>query len=86
MAPVAVPGGRSIFRSDPALYPAPPVPIGAGIVLSGKLPHWLYTGLALTYHAAPWLALYQPQLNGAVIVHSRTEKFKRGALLPITAY
>ena len=41
-----------------------------GVVLSGKLPHWLWTGLALAYRQAPWLAVYQPQVGGAVVVHS----------------
>ena len=48
----------------------PPVPAGFGVVLSGKLPHWLYTSLALTYRAAPWIAVYQPQLECAVVVYS----------------
>ena len=47
----------------------PPVPSGMGIILSGKLSLWLYTSLALTYRAAPWLAVYQPQV-GAVVVYS----------------
>lgn len=48
----------------------PPVPAKRGIILSGKLPQWLYTSLALTYIQAPWLAVFQPQLNQAVIVRS----------------
>lgn len=48
----------------------PPVPAGFGVVLGGKLPHWLYTSLALTYRAAPWIAVYQPQLGCAVVVYS----------------
>jgi CRISPR-associated protein Csx3 len=51
----------------------PPVPAGFGVVLSGKLPHWLYTSLALTYRAAPWIAVYQPQLECAVVVYSADE-------------
>ena len=59
----------------------PPVPPDQGIVLSGKLPLWLYTALALTYTSCasisfsfPWLAVYQPQLgkgDEAVVVSSR---------------
>lgn len=48
----------------------PPVPAGLGVILSGKLTHWLYTSLALTHRAAPWIAVYQPQLGCAVIVYS----------------
>jgi CRISPR-associated protein Csx3 len=49
---------------------APPIPAGTGVVLSGKLPLWVYTSLALTYRAAPWIAAYQPQLNCAVVAYS----------------
>ncbi len=48
----------------------PPVPPQAGIILSGKLPLWLYTSLAITYRAAPWIAVYQPSLECAVVVCS----------------
>lgn len=46
----------------------PALPVGRGVVLSGQLPLWLYTGLARSYRQAPWLAIYQPQLNGALVV------------------
>ena len=50
----------------------PPVPPEQGVVLSGKLPFWLLTGLALAYRRARWLAVYQPQVGGSVVVHSPT--------------
>lgn len=49
---------------------APPAPAGLGVILSGKLPLWLYTSLALTYRTAPWIAVYQPQLECAVVIYS----------------
>lgn len=49
---------------------APDLPAGAGLILGGKLPHWLLNGLALAYRNQPWLAVYQPQIPGAVIIHS----------------
>jgi CRISPR-associated protein Csx3 len=61
---------------------APPIPARSGVVLSGKLPLWLYTSLALTYHAAPWLAAYQPQV-GVVVVHSTTPAHTAGDVLPL---
>ncbi|HDD24131.1 MAG TPA: hypothetical protein ENF52_01685, partial [Chloroflexi bacterium] len=48
----------------------PPLPAGMGVTLSGKIPHWLYTGLALAYRAAPWIAVYQPQIEAAVVCHT----------------
>ncbi len=47
----------------------PPFAAQGGVILSGKLPYWLYTSLAQTYADAPWLAVFQPQLAGAVVIH-----------------
>lgn len=49
----------------------PPVSAGKGLILSGKLPLWLYTSLAVTYAYTPWLAVYQPNANGAILVASQ---------------
>ncbi|MBC7222968.1 MAG: hypothetical protein H5T59_01605 [Anaerolineae bacterium] len=60
----------------------PRAPSGQGIVLSGKLPLWLWTGLALAYRRAPWLAVYQPQqAQHAVVVHSRARGVRPGDLV-----
>ena len=60
----------------------PPVPPDQGVVLSGKLPLWLYTALALTYASCaslPWLAVYQPQLEDkAVVVSSCSSEWSVG--------
>jgi len=50
--------------------PLPSVPANKGVILEGKGPAWLYTGLALFYYQAPWVAVYQPQLNRAVVAFS----------------
>lgn len=52
------------------IAPLPPVPQTKGVILSGKLPNWLQTGLALFYRQAPWVALYYPYLNQAVVIAS----------------
>jgi CRISPR-associated protein Csx3 len=61
----------------------PPVPPGPGVVLSGKLPHWLTTSLARTYRAAPWIAVYQPQLGGAVVIYSADSAHAVGDCVPV---
>ncbi len=48
----------------------PSLPTGAGVIIGGKIPHWLYTALTLAYRAAPWIAVYQPQLACAAVIHS----------------
>lgn len=49
----------------------PPVPETQGVILDGKLPIWLYTGLARYYRNAPWVALYYPQRNQAIVIASQ---------------
>lgn len=57
----------------------PPVPLDQGLVLSGKLPLWLWTALAITYRDVPWLAVYQPQWGDqAIVVSSHTPKWPPG--------
>ena len=77
--PHAWPDGVHLAFEVPATYLdhsampdwiVPMLPAHQGVILSGKLPYWLYTSLARTYHAQPWIAVYQPQLRGAVVVHS----------------
>lgn len=60
----------------------PPAPPATGVILSGRLPIWLFTSLAITYRAAPWLAVYQPPLGGSVVVYSADERVPVGAVLP----
>lgn len=64
---------------------APAIPSSKGVILSGKVPYWLTTSLAITYADAPWLAVYQPQLQGAVVVHSTVRSPTLGQRLPIAA-
>jgi CRISPR-associated protein Csx3 len=51
-----------------------------GIVLSGKLPHWLLVGAALAYRDHPWIAVWQAPLSDhAVIVCSCVDAYPLGA-------
>ena len=59
----------------------PKAPLDSGIILSGRLPLWLYTSLARTYQAHPWIAVYQPQLEAAVVVHSTESLYSSGACI-----
>jgi CRISPR-associated protein Csx3 len=64
----------------------PPVLPDAGVVLSGKLPLWLWTAAAVAYRSAPWLGIYQPQLHDrAVVVHSRDPHWIIGQLVSSAA-
>jgi CRISPR-associated protein Csx3 len=68
--------------------PFPPVPIERGLILDGRIPHWLVTALVRLYREAgvAWIACRQIQLEGAVVVASRTTEYAPGdfVLLPIS--
>jgi len=59
---------------------APTLLFDRGLILDGKLPYWLLTGLAQTYRYVPWLAVYQPQV-GDVVVMSRQPEIQVGSVL-----
>ncbi len=48
----------------------PPLPPTEGVILSGKLPQWLWAALARAADAL-WTAVFQPQVHGAVVIRSR---------------
>jgi CRISPR-associated protein Csx3 len=60
------------------IFPQPQGTEG-GLILDGKLPLWLWTALARSYDArAPWLAVLQPQIGGAVVVASHVPGVRVG--------
>lgn len=62
--------GAYLDRAEAEDLSVPFIPRDQGVVLSGKLPLWLWTGLALVYRAAPWVAVYQPQQHSRAVVVS----------------
>lgn len=66
--------------------PLPPLLQNQGIILNGKLPNWLYTSLTLFYRSAPWVGIYYPHLNQAIVVASRTDEGQHtiGQPLPLS--
>ena len=65
--------------------PFPPVPIEHGLILDGRIPHWLLTALVRLYNGmgVAWIACHQPQLKGAIVVVSRTRSHTIGDLISI---
>jgi len=62
----------------------PDIDVSHGLVISGRLPHWVLTGLVRAYADAPWIATYQPQFEtAAVIVVSRGFTRRVGDLEPV---
>ena len=69
---------------NPGGLPLPEPQISAGLILSGKIPNWLL--LAAARQFAPdfdWLAVYQPQLGGAVVVNSGNQAYPLGKIVSI---
>jgi CRISPR-associated protein Csx3 len=66
--------------------PLPAVLQNQGVILNGKLPNWLYTGLTLFYRSAAWVAVYYPPLNQAIVIASQAGAgpYSVGQSLPLT--
>ena len=59
----------------------PPLSTGLGVILSGKIPYWLYTSIAISYRDIPWIGVYQPQLKCAVIAYSTDPAYSVGGCI-----
>jgi CRISPR-associated protein Csx3 len=67
----------------------PALSIEKGVILNGKLPHWLVTALVHFYNTVvgvSWVACYSPQLESAVVVASRVATYTPGDLVRLPAY
>ena len=64
--------------ADQLVFPEPPS--GHGIIVSGKLPLWLFTALARFYAQknVPWIALHDASMNRAIIVYSQVAGYSIG--------
>jgi len=71
---------------QPESLPFPPVPLDTGVIISGKIPHWLLTALVRLYKEAgvAWIAPYHVPYNKAVVVYSRVETHRLGDLVPLS--
>lgn len=76
---MSIPSGY-LDRRDNDLISIPP--LDNAIILDGRLPTWLYAALARTYQTAPWIACYQPQIRGSVVVYSNSTQFPVGLVIP----
>lgn len=76
-------GSQYLDIDDPERIPLPPVSEGKGVILSGRIPHWLL--VAVCQHLAltqAWLAVYQPPLHAALVVWSQSKDYTVGQLIP----
>lgn len=63
----------------------PTLATDSGLILSGKMPHWLLTALVRAYQPRPWLAVYQPQktATGPIIVATQGNVYTVGQQLDV---
>ncbi len=63
----------------------PSLPAGRGVIIDGKIPHWLLTALVRLYAQADmaWIACHQPELKSAVVIASRDPAHAPGDMIPM---
>ncbi|MFL5663659.1 MAG: CRISPR-associated protein Csx3 [Ktedonobacteraceae bacterium] len=68
--------------ADQLVFPEPPP--HRGVVVSGKLPLWLFTALARFYtqRNVPWIALNDARDNRPVVTYSQVDSHPIGKILP----
>ncbi len=59
------------------------VDLTAGVILSGRAPIWLYAHLVHELHPTPWVACFDPRLNGAVVVATHSLQAKVGQVISL---
>jgi CRISPR-associated protein Csx3 len=66
----------------------PLVPVDRGVIIDGKIPHWLLTALARLYNkvGVGWIACHQPTLKGGVVIASRSVAHHLGELIPLPVF
>ena len=75
-------GYLDITESNKILFPEPPPQ--HGVILSGKLPQWLFTSLARLYaqRDVPWIAVNDAHNNCPVVIYSHDATYSIGKILP----
>ncbi len=75
--------GGIVTPQEAFSVPLPEVPLNRGIVLSGRGPIWFYGRLIHHYHPSRWIAVFDPRLEGAVVVASHWPTVKPGQILKL---
>lgn len=53
------------------------------LILSGRGPIWLYGFMIHHFHPCKAVAIFDPRLDGAVVIESHTDEFKVGEVVKI---
>lgn len=60
--------GGYLDYNEAVELPIPYLPIERGVIFDGRMPVWLGAALARAYRMHPWLAVYQPTTDRAVVI------------------
>lgn len=54
-----------------------------GVVISGRMPVWVFSTLTHEYHPRPFVATFDPRLGGAVVVATHTPDVAVGQIISL---
>ena len=54
-----------------------------GVVISGRMPVWVFATLTHEYHPRPFVATFDPRLGGAVVVATHTPQVGIGQVVSL---
>jgi CRISPR-associated Csx3 family protein len=54
------------------------------IILSGKLPVWVFSALTDYFHSRDWIGTFDPRHGAAVVTVTHSSEVKRGQRIPVT--
>ncbi len=70
--------------AEPEKIPLLTVPTDKGVILSGRIPIWLYCAVARQLiPTVPWIAIYQPnKIKGSIVIYSKETAVSIGSIIP----
>jgi len=61
----------------------PAVPVGKGVIISGRGPIWLYGAVIHRFHPASWVGVFDLRLGGGVVVESHVPDVNVGDVIEL---
>jgi CRISPR-associated Csx3 family protein len=55
------------------------------IILSGRLPVWVFSALTHHFHARPWVATFEPRYGEGIVTATHVSKVRIGQRIPVDA-
>lgn len=82
----AVTQSQYLDENDSDFVPIPLVELGTDLIVSGKMPNWLWMGIVRQVRPrVRSIAIYQPQINGAAVIFSQNDQLPENHVVPVEA-